>query len=126
MSEIPNSGKQEQEDIAFLTLLRQALDEKNVDLLGSVLKGIQRAVEGAGLHASPMREWEIKELIRTGKGTIPIASGSLGERIYIENGKLTMPTGYEVRDYSRSYHNNFRSIFHLDQLDPDEEMSVDF
>ena len=125
MKEVPESGKQEREEIVFLVLLRQALDEKNIELLRSVLEGIQRAVEGTGLHASLMPEYALKELIQTGKGMISVGSGTNGQRIFIENGKLWMPTGFEPsKSLGRDYHNNFKSIFHLDQND--EEVSVDF
>ncbi|OGY99694.1 MAG: hypothetical protein A3B13_01420 [Candidatus Liptonbacteria bacterium RIFCSPLOWO2_01_FULL_45_15] len=125
MKEVPESGKQEREEIVFLVLLRQALDEKNIELLRSVLEGIQRAVEGTGLHASLMPEYALKELIQTGKGMISVGSGTNGQRIFIENGKLWMPTGFETSEaHGRKYHNNFRAIFHLDQND--EEVSVDF
>ena len=124
MKEISESGKQEKEAIVFLVLLRQALDEKNIELLRSVLEGIQRAVEGTGLHASPMPEYAIKELIQTGKGMMPVGTGTHGQRIFINNGKLMMPTGYETsEEYGRNYHNNFKAVFRLDQ---NEEMSVDF
>lgn len=125
MGEIPGSGKQEKGEIVFLTLLRQALDSKNVELLGTALIGIQRAVEGTGLHASIMPEYALKELIQSGKGMISVGSGTNGQRIFIENGKLWMPIGFEPsKSLGKNYHDNFRTIFHLDQND--EEMSVDF
>lgn len=125
MRELQNLGKQEKENSVFLTLLRQALDNKNMHALGAVLMGIQRAVESGGsLHASPMSEYELQQLLQTGKGVIYVGSGTNGQRIFIESGELIMPTGYEVSEkLGRKYQNGFRRIFNLSQ---DEEMIVSF
>ncbi len=107
----------------YLATLRKSIEEKDINNLRMIVDAIQRQVHRMPkVTIAPMNSTELNKLIKTGQGMIYVGTGTIGERIYIENGELYMP---EEKDQpsSRRFYDNFRYVF---ELGDDEKLRVKF
>lgn len=107
----------------YLRTLRQGIENKDVATLRMITNAIQRQVHRLPQVAiAPMTDYGLQELIDKGTGMIIVGTGTLGERIFIEDGELFMP---EEKDQpgSKQFYDNFRYVF---DLGDDQELRVKF
>lgn len=124
-SSAPTEKKREQgrSSNPYLRMLRESLDSKNLDNLRIIVDAIQNAVhKNPKLLISSASDSDLRKMMESGDGLIPVGTGTLGERIYIRNGKLFMPERND-QEYSKRYYDNFRYVFDLDE---NQELSVEF
>jgi hypothetical protein len=111
-NEPKNNQSETKKNSIVLGFLNEAIQNKNKVKVREMVDYIQKIIEEGGLHCSPMPDNEIDELIKTGKGTIYVGSGTSGQRVFIEDGGLRMPYNSEKdEELGKRYHNNFRYLF---------------
>lgn len=107
----------------YLGTLRQGIKNKDMATLRMITDAIQRQIHRLPkVTIAPMRDYDLQELIDKGTGMIIVGSGTIGERIFIENGELFMP---EEKDQpgSKQFYDNFRYVF---DLGDDQKLRVKF
>ncbi|MES2088015.1 MAG: hypothetical protein V4467_03425 [Patescibacteria group bacterium] len=130
MNEIPQNVPEQPINV-YLTQLRKALDSKDATLLGSVINGIQRNVQGTDRTSfSPLDDEDIRTLLETGRAEINVGTGTHGQRIYIKDAELHMPPGgprVEKAKVVIEQRMNFKRLFDLPlDLSDTEDLRVRF
>src|SRR3989344_7320807 len=90
MSQEQLSTGENQEGKQLLHALSEAMLTKNLIKLRIAVDNLQNALDEKKM-CTPMPDHALEELIKTGKETLYVGTGSAGERVYIENGTLSMP-----------------------------------
>lgn len=102
--------------------LRSAFNDQDIKKLRLVVDNIQDVVSAGGMKCAFLSDIELEELLDTGRGMIAVGTGSLGQRIYIENGEIRMPIpdNDPYAGDTLKYHLNFKRLFDLpfDDSDP--------
>lgn len=103
-----------QEGRSLLDALSEAMLKKDRAKLRLAVDNLQNAVDEKKM-CTPMPDYALEELLKTGKEVLYVGTGSAGERIYIENGMLSMPVSEddERRGYGKRVQSNFRKLFNI-------------
>jgi len=111
--------RRQTDNSSYLEGLRSALNTKNFALLRATVNGIQRFIHGTNSKRQLGRldDEDVHKLLETGRGMITVGIGTQGQRIFIKDGQLYMPTGdAKSEEQAKEFRLNFQRLFNLPDI----------